>query len=136
LGDGSDVEGHQVQGPQRGQVDVPECNAASGDACGVAETGPGGSMGSNQRVRIGIVTVSDRASRGEYQDLGGPAIRQCLTEILSCEWESAPRLIPDEQPTLEQTLSELCDHEHCCLIVTTAATCLPYGDVTPEATSA
>ena len=60
-------------------------------------------------VRIGIVTVSDRASRGVYQDLGGPAIRDCLTEILSCSWEAVPRLIPDERPLIEQTLKELCD---------------------------
>ena len=46
-------------------------------------------------IRIGIVTVSDRASQGVYQDLGGPAIRDCLTEILSCPWEPVARLIPD-----------------------------------------
>ena len=51
----------------------------------------------NQPIRIGIVTVSDRASQGVYQDLGGPAIRDCLTEILSCPWEPVTRLIPDER---------------------------------------
>ena len=76
----------------------------------------------SQPIRIGIVTVSDRASRGEYQDLGGPAIRDCLTEILSCPWEAVPRLIPDEQPLIEATLRELCDQEKCCLVVTTGGT--------------
>jgi molybdopterin adenylyltransferase len=87
-------------------------------------------------IRIGIVTVSDRASQGVYQDLGGPAIRQCLTEILSCEWEAVPRLIPDEQPTIEQTLRDLCDQENCCLVVTTGGTGPAKRDVTPEATAA
>jgi molybdopterin adenylyltransferase len=93
-------------------------------------------MSSPQPARVGIVTVSDRASRGEYQDLGGPAIRQCLTEILSCPWEAVPRLIPDEQPLIEATLKELCDRENCCLVVTTGGTGPARRDVTPEATVA
>jgi molybdopterin adenylyltransferase len=93
-------------------------------------------MSTPQTVRVGIVTVSDRASRGEYQDLGGPAIRQCLTEILSCPWEAVPRLIPDEQPLIEATLKELCDRENCCLVVTTGGTGPARRDVTPEATVA
>ena len=48
-------------------------------------------------IRIGIVTVSDRASRGVYEDKGGPAILACLREMLSCDWEAVPRVIPDEQ---------------------------------------
>src|SRR5436309_5238459 len=87
-------------------------------------------------VRVGIVTVSDRASRGEYQDLGGPAIRECLAEILSCPWEPVPRLIPDDQPLIEDTLMELCDREHCCLVVTTGGTGPARRDLTPEATEA
>ena len=93
-------------------------------------------MSSPQPVRVGIVTVSDRASRGEYQDLGGPAIRQCLADILSCPWEAVPRLIPDEQPLIEATLKELCDGEGCCLVVTTGGTGPARRDVTPEATAA
>ena len=58
-------------------------------------------MTMTQPIRIGIVTISDRASRGVYQDLGGPAIRDCLTEILSCPWEAVARVIPDEQPLIE-----------------------------------
>ena len=91
---------------------------------------------STQPVRIGVVTVSDRASRGEYQDLGGPAIRQCLTEFLSCPWEAVARLIPDEQQLIEETLKELCDREGCCLVVTTGGTGPARRDVTPEATEA
>ena len=87
-------------------------------------------------ARIGIVTVSDRASKGVYEDLGGPAIRQCLTEILSCPWEAVPRLIPDERPIIETTLKELCDQEKCCLVVTTGGTGPARRDVTPEATEA
>jgi molybdopterin adenylyltransferase len=87
-------------------------------------------------IRIGIVTISDRASQGVYQDLGGPAIRECLMEILSCPWEAVPRLIPDERPVIEQTLKDLCDKEHCCLVVTTGGTGPAKRDVTPEATEA
>jgi molybdopterin adenylyltransferase len=87
-------------------------------------------------IRIGIVTVSDRASKGVYEDKGGPAIRDCLTEILSSPWEAVPRVIPDEQPLIEQTLRELCDQENCCLVVTTGGTGPAKRDVTPEATEA
>src|SRR5207253_8520374 len=73
-------------------------------------------------IRIGIVTVSDRASQGVYEDRGGPAIRDCLSEILSCDWEAVPRLIADERPLIETTLRELCDSERCCLVVTTGGT--------------
>ncbi len=89
-----------------------------------------------QAVRIGIVTVSDRASRGEYQDLGGPAIHDALKDILSCPWEPVARVIPDERPLIEQTLCELCDREGCCLVVTTGGTGPARRDVTPEATEA
>ena len=93
-------------------------------------------MSTNQPIRVGIVTVSDRASKGVYQDLGGPAIRDCLTEILSCPWEAVARVIPDEQPLIEATLKELCETEGCCLIVTTGGTGPARRDVTPEATEA
>src|SRR5262249_204869 len=87
-------------------------------------------------IRIGIVTISDRASRGQYEDKGGPAIRECLAEILSCSLESVARLIPDEQPGMEETLKELCDRQECCLVVTTGGTGPARRDVTPEATEA
>ncbi len=88
------------------------------------------------KSRIGIVTVSDRASRGEYEDLGGPAIQAQLTEILSNEWEAVPRLVPDEQVQVEAILKELCDVENCCLVVTTGGTGPAPRDITPEATAA
>jgi molybdopterin adenylyltransferase len=93
-------------------------------------------MSTTPPIRIGIVTVSDRASKGIYQDLGGPAIRECLAEILSCPWEPVARVIPDERPQIEATLRDLADWEHCCLIVTTGGTGPARRDVTPEATEA
>jgi molybdopterin adenylyltransferase len=93
-------------------------------------------MTSPAPARIGIVTVSDRASRGEYQDLGAPAIRDCLTEILSSPWEPVYRLIPDERPLIEETLVDLADRQRCALIVTTGGTGPARRDVTPEATEA
>lgn len=89
-----------------------------------------------QPIRIGIVTVSDRASQGMYQDLGGPAIREQLEKILSTTWEPVARTIPDEQPVIEATLKQLCDVDGCCLVVTTGGTGPARRDVTPEATAA
>lgn len=87
-------------------------------------------------MKIGVVTVSDRASQGIYQDRGGPAIVECLREMLSCEWEPVARVIPDERLVIEATLKELCDVEGCCLVVTTGGTGPAKRDVTPEATEA
>lgn len=87
-------------------------------------------------VRIGIVTVSDRASRGEYEDLGGPAIRAELQKILATPWEALCCVIPDERPLIEETLIDLCDAQGCCLVVTTGGTGPALRDVTPEATAA
>ena len=87
-------------------------------------------------IRIGIVTVSDRASRGEYEDLGGPAIHEELGKILTSEWEPVARVIPDEQDQVEATLKRLCDDESCCLVVTTGGTGPAKRDITPEATEA
>ena len=87
-------------------------------------------------ARIGIVTVSDRVSRGEYQDLGGPAIQDWLTRALTSAWTPVPRLIPDERARVEAVLRELCDQESCCLVVTTGGTGPAPRDITPEATEA
>ena len=89
-----------------------------------------------QNVRIGIVTVSDRASRGEYEDLGGPAIRDWLQQALATPWEAVERLVPDEQAQVEAVLRELCDEADCCLVVTTGGTGPAPRDITPEATVA
>lgn len=87
-------------------------------------------------VRIGVVTVSDRASRGEYEDRGGPAIRDYLAEVLTTPHETLSRVIPDERVLIERTLRRLCDNEQCCLVVTTGGTGPAARDVTPEATEA
>lgn len=87
-------------------------------------------------ARIGFVTISDRASRGEYEDKGGPAMRDWLTRVLSSPWEAVTRVIPDEQALIEKTLIELCDVEGCSLVVTTGGTGPALRDVTPEATEA
>jgi molybdopterin adenylyltransferase len=87
-------------------------------------------------ARIGIVTISDRASQGVYRDEGGPAIQATLSGYLRSPWTSEPRLIADEQPLIEATLIELSDHAACDLIVTTGGTGPAPRDVTPEATAA
>jgi len=87
-------------------------------------------------ARIGIVTVSDRASKGLYEDKGGPAIHQVLTEILTAPWEPVARVIPDDRAVIEATLEELADKEGCSLILTTGGTGPAPRDVTPEATEA
>lgn len=91
---------------------------------------------SPEPAKIGVVTVSDRASRGEYEDRGGPAIRAYLDGILTSPWIPVVRVIPDERPTIEATLKRLCDAEACCLVVTTGGTGPALRDVTPEATEA
>ncbi|MEM1245137.1 MAG: molybdopterin adenylyltransferase [Acidobacteriota bacterium] len=87
-------------------------------------------------ARIGIVTVSDRASRGVYEDRGGPAIQAYLEEVLTSPFETVGRIIPDEQPLIEETLRELSAQDGCCLIVTTGGTGPAARDITPEATLA
>ncbi len=87
-------------------------------------------------ARIGVVTISDRASSGVYEDLGGPAIRAALEAYLASPWEPVCRLIPDEQDLIEATLKALCDEDGCCLVLTTGGTGPSPRDVTPEATRA
>lgn len=87
-------------------------------------------------TKIGIVTVSDRASQGIYEDISGKAIIDTLRSYLVSDWQPVYRLIPDEQPIIEQTLIELVETEGCCLVVTTGGTGPSPRDVTPEATEA
>ncbi len=87
-------------------------------------------------AKIGIVTVSDRASAGVYEDISGQAIEETLTQYLCSDWQAEYRLIPDEQDIIEQTLIELADAQACCLIITTGGTGPAKRDVTPEATEA
>jgi len=87
-------------------------------------------------IKIGVVTVSDRASRGEYTDRGGPAIETWLNATLASDYEACRRLVPDEQEQIEEALIDLVDKQQCCLIVTTGGTGPAKRDITPEATFA
>ncbi len=87
-------------------------------------------------VRIGIVTISDRASHGEYPDISGPAIEAELSRILAMDWQAVTRLVSDERCEIEAVLRELCDEQGACLVVTTGGTGPTLRDVTPEATEA
>ena len=87
-------------------------------------------------ARIGVVTVSDRASQGVYEDLGGPAIREYLDKHITSEWTDVSRIVPDETDVVAATLIELADTEGCSLIVTTGGTGPALRDITPEATEA
>ncbi|MEM9131954.1 MAG: molybdopterin adenylyltransferase [Actinomycetota bacterium] len=84
---------------------------------------------------VGIVTVSDRASRGEYEDRGGPAIQEYLARVLTSPWSSRYDVVADEQPTIEEAIRSQAA-AGCCLILTTGGTGPAPRDVTPEATEA
>jgi len=84
-------------------------------------------------IKIGVITASDRASAGIYEDISGVAIQETMKEYLKSEHEILYRCIPDVQATIEETMIELCD-EGCCLVVTTGGTGPALRDVTPEAT--
>jgi len=86
-------------------------------------------------AKIGIVTVSDRASRGEYEDRGGPAVRQYLERVLASPFETIAHIVADETGLIVETIIELTDQAGCCLIVTTGGTGPAPRDVTPEATA-
>jgi molybdopterin adenylyltransferase len=90
---------------------------------------------SSESARIGIVTVSDRANRGDYQDRGGPAIRSYLERVLCSEWTPVAELVPDEQAQVEQAIRQLAG-SGCCLVLTTGGTGPAGRDVTVEATEA
>jgi molybdopterin adenylyltransferase len=90
---------------------------------------------SHDAVTIGIVSISDRASSGVYEDKGLPALQEWLTKALKNPITFAPRLIPDEQETISRTLIELVD-AGCSLVLTTGGTGPAPRDVTPEATLA
>lgn len=87
-------------------------------------------------LRIGLVSISDRASSGVYQDKGIPALQEWLEHTLTTPFEMQTRLIPDEQPIIEQTLCELVDEMACHLVLTTGGTGPARRDVTPDATLA
>lgn len=86
----------------------------------------------NEPIQIGVLTVSDRATRGEYEDRGGPAIRDYLREVVSSEWSDCSLLVTDDVPEIETALRTLC--QKCCVVITTGGTGPALRDVTPEAT--
>jgi len=85
-------------------------------------------------IKIGVITASDRASAGIYEDISGVAIQDTMKDYLTSEFEVVYRCIPDEQVQIEDTMKELCDEVGCCLVVTTGGTGPALRDVTPEAT--
>ncbi len=87
-------------------------------------------------AQIGIITVSDRASAGVYEDLSGKAIIDTLNDYLTSDWEANYKVIPDEQKVVEETIIRMVDEENCCLVITTGGTGPAKRDVTPEATEA
>jgi molybdopterin adenylyltransferase len=90
----------------------------------------------NDELLIGLVSISDRASKGVYEDKGIPALQEWFITALTSPWRIETRLIPDEQSVIEQTLIELCDKVGCHLVLTTGGTGPALRDVTPEATLA
>lgn len=93
-------------------------------------------MLSKDKLKIGLVSVSDRASAGVYSDQGIPELQAWLEAALVDSFEVETRLIPDEQPIIEQTLIDLVDSQHCHLVLTTGGTGPAKRDVTPDATLA
>ena len=89
-----------------------------------------------KKAKIGIITVSDRASAGVYEDISGKAIIDTLNDYLVSAWEEVYKVIPDEQDIIEQTMKDMVDIDGCSLVVTTGGTGPAKRDVTPEATEA
>jgi molybdopterin adenylyltransferase len=88
----------------------------------------------SRALRVGLVSISDRASQGVYADQGVPALKQWLSLALASPFEIQERLIADERPVITQTLIELVDIARCDLVLTTGGTGPSRRDVTPEAT--
>src|SRR5258706_11895894 len=93
-------------------------------------------MTTKNELLIGLVSISDRASSGVYEDKGIPGLQQWFGAALATPWTMVTRLIPDEQIMIERTLKELVDQEKCQLVLTTGGTGPALRDVTPEATLA
>lgn len=85
------------------------------------------------KIKIGILTVSDRASKGEYEDISGKYINEVMTEYIKSSWISIYKLVPDELDQIETALKEMSE-EGCCLILSTGGTGPSKRDVTTEAT--
>lgn len=88
----------------------------------------------NTKIKVGFITISDRATRGEYADIGGPAMQDWIKRALLSPYEIETIIIKDEQTLIEKTLCDFADNKHCNLILTTGGTGPTTRDVTPEAT--
>ncbi|MFA6379198.1 MAG: molybdopterin adenylyltransferase [Candidatus Omnitrophota bacterium] len=91
-------------------------------------------MASYQKIRLGILTISDRASQGTYEDISGKIIAQAMKNLIANPLNIYYRIVPDEKRFIVATLRELCDKQKCSLVVTTGGTGPAKRDVTPEAT--
>lgn len=91
-------------------------------------------MDDKKVAKIGVITVSDRASQGIYEDLSGKAIMDTVSEYLLSSWISIYKVIPDEQELIEKTIIDMVENENCSLVLTTGGTGPSKRDVTPEAT--
>ena len=83
-------------------------------------------------LKLGLLSISDRASQGVYEDAGLPALEDWFARALKSPWQAQKRLVPDEQPVIERALIELCDIAGCDLVLTTGGTGPAPRDVTPE----
>jgi molybdopterin adenylyltransferase len=90
----------------------------------------------NTKIKVGFITISDRAARGEYEDIGGPAMQAWIKNALLSPFEVDAIIIEDEQALIEHTLIDFADNKNCNLILTTGGTGPTTRDVTPEATHA
>jgi molybdopterin adenylyltransferase len=116
-------------------IDRPSSGTSSSTPGGAAS--PAGEASQPSRpVRIGLVSISDRASTGVYEDKGIPSLLEWLGSAITSQWEHQTRLIPDERETISATLVELVDRAQCDLVLTTGGTGPSRRDVTPEATLA
>ena len=88
----------------------------------------------DSKIKIGFLTISDRAARGIYEDISGPAMQEWISNAVTSPYELISKIIEDEQPLIEQTLKDMSDNLGCNLILTTGGTGPTTRDVTPEAT--
>ena len=86
----------------------------------------------NNGIKIGFLTISDRAARGVYEDISGPAMQDWISKAVTCHYEVATKVIEDEQPLIEETLIDMSDNLGCNLILTTGGTCLLYTSPSPR----
>ncbi|MFL2975541.1 MAG: molybdopterin adenylyltransferase [Candidatus Thalassarchaeaceae archaeon] len=93
-------------------------------------------MGVSELCHFGVLTASDRASSGEYEDLSGPAIESFLQDAVTSQWKVIRRLVADEKEDIEEAIVDLIDNQGCSVVVTTGGTGPSPRDVTPEATEA